>query len=166
MIHGGICHYPAGSQLAQAAKFLRAHRGRTALITIDIGANDPNSCVSTAAALTALLPCVVTRLPQIGDNLDRILTTLRAAAGKRVLIVGMTYYVPELGLWQRGTAGRQIGILTGAVAAGGNKMLADRYRATARGWRTCSRRSAAPTSARRTGTRTPRRLPRPASPAR
>ena len=49
MIHGGICRYPAGSQLAQAARFLRAHRGHTALITIDIGANDPNSCVSTPA---------------------------------------------------------------------------------------------------------------------
>ena len=77
--------------------------------------------------LTAILPCVVSRLPQIGNNLDRILATLRAAGGKRVLIVGMTYYVPELGLWKRGTVGRQIGILTGAVAAGANKMLTDSY---------------------------------------
>jgi lysophospholipase L1-like esterase len=126
MIHGGICHYPAGSQLAQAAKFLRAHRGNTALITIDIGANDPNSCVLDSG-LTAILPCVVSRLPQIGDNLDQILTTLRAAGGKRVLIVGMTYYVPELALWMRGTPGKQIGILTGAVAAGANKLLNDSY---------------------------------------
>ena len=127
MIRGGICRYPAGSQLAQAARFLRAHRGRIALITIDIGANDPNACVF-GDGLGAILPCVVARLPQIGRNLDRILTTLRAAAGPGVLIVGMTYYVPELGLWKRGTAGRQIGILTGAVAAGANKMLTDRYR--------------------------------------
>ena len=127
MIHGGICRYPAGSQLAQAARFLRAHRGRTALITIDIGANDPNSCL-VSGGLTALLPCVVARLPTIGTNLSRILGTLRAAGGPRVLIVGMTYYVPELGLWRRGTVGRQVGILTGAVAAGANKMLADRYR--------------------------------------
>jgi lysophospholipase L1-like esterase len=127
MIHGGICRYPAGSQLAQAARFLRAHRGRIALITMDIGANDRNSCLF-GDGLRAILPCVVARLPQIGRNLDRILTTLRAAAGRRVLIVGMTYYVPELGLWKRGTAGRQIGILTGAVAAGANRMLTDRYR--------------------------------------
>jgi lysophospholipase L1-like esterase len=126
MIHGGICRYPAGSQLAQAARFLRAHRGRTALITIDIGANDPNSCL--VSGLTTLLPCVVGRLPKIGTNLSRILATLRAAGGRRVLIVGMTYYVPELGLWRRGTVGRQVGILTGAVAAGANTMLADRYR--------------------------------------
>jgi len=126
MIHGGICRYPAGSQLAQAARFLRAHRGHTALVTIDIGANDPNSCVINKG-LTAILPCLVSSLPRIGKNLDRILATLRAAAGKRVLIVGMTYYVPELGLWKRGTPGRQIGILTGAVAAGANKMLTDSY---------------------------------------
>jgi lysophospholipase L1-like esterase len=125
MIHGGICHYPAGSQLAQAATFLRTHRGRTALITIDIGANDPNSCID--GGMTGILPCVVGRLPEIGKNLNRILATLRAAAGKRILIVGMTYYVPELALWKRGTPGRQIGILTGAVAAGANKMLTDSY---------------------------------------
>src|SRR5262249_22035386 len=41
MIDGGICSYPARSQLAQAVSFLRAHRGHTALITIDIGGNDP-----------------------------------------------------------------------------------------------------------------------------
>ena len=127
MIHGGVCRYPAGSQLAQAASFLRAHRGRTALITIDIGANDPNSCLKSSG-IPGLLPCVVARLPQIGKNLNRILATLRAAGGRRVMIVGMTYYVPELALWPRGTVGRQVGILTGAVAAGANQMLADGYR--------------------------------------
>jgi lysophospholipase L1-like esterase len=127
MIHGGICRYPAGSQLGQAARFLRAHRGRTALITIDIGANDPNSCVLNAG-LAAVLPCVVTRMPQIDNNLSTILAALRSAAGPRVLIVGMTYYVPELGLWHRGRTGRQIAILTGAVAAGANQMLVGRYR--------------------------------------
>jgi lysophospholipase L1-like esterase len=127
MIHGGICRYPAGSQLEQAARFLRSHRGRTALITIDIGANDPNSCVLNGG-LSSVLPCVVSRLPQVGRNLSTILATLRAAAGRRVLIVGMTYYVPELGLWHTGKTGRQIAILTGAVAAGANQLLVARYR--------------------------------------
>lgn len=44
MIRGGICRYPAGSQLAQAKHFLRTHRRHVSLVTIDIGANDPNSC--------------------------------------------------------------------------------------------------------------------------
>src|SRR5215472_16114116 len=33
MIHGGICHYPGGSQLAAAVAFLNAHRGHVSLIT-------------------------------------------------------------------------------------------------------------------------------------
>ena len=46
MIDGGICRYPGGSQLAAAVAFLRAHRGHVFLITIDIGANDPEDCGS------------------------------------------------------------------------------------------------------------------------
>src|SRR5262252_4947829 len=45
MIKGGICSYPAGSQLAQAAAFLASHRGHVQLVTIDIGANDLNPCL-------------------------------------------------------------------------------------------------------------------------
>ena len=126
MMHGGICPYPAGSQLDQAIRFLRLHRGRTALITIDIGANDPNSCILGSGA-SAILPCVFTRIPQIGRNLSAIMARLRSAAGPRVLIVGMTYYVPELGLWRAGRTGRQLAVLTGAVAAGANQMLTTGY---------------------------------------
>src|SRR6202042_3187861 len=46
MIHGGICSYRRGSQLAAAVSFLRAHRSRISLVTLDIGANDPDSCLS------------------------------------------------------------------------------------------------------------------------
>jgi len=126
MIHGGVCPYPAGSQLDQAISFLRSHRGRTAIVTIDIGANDPNSCVLGGGAST-ILPCVFSRIPGMARNLSAIMAKLRSAAGPRVLIVGMTYYVPELGLWRAGRTGRQLAILTGAVAAGANQMLATRY---------------------------------------
>jgi len=127
MIRGGICRYPAGSQLGQAVAFLRAHRGRVALVTIDIGANDPNSCV--LGARPATIPgCLFRRVPEMDRNLGTILARLRAAAGTRVLIVGMTYYVPELELWRRDRAGRQLAILTDSFAAGANKLLADRYR--------------------------------------
>jgi lysophospholipase L1-like esterase len=126
MIDGGICSYPARSQLAQAVSFLRAHRGRTALITIDIGGNDPNSCVIGAKPNT-IIGCLASRVPQLERNLSTILSRLRAAAGSRVLIVGMTYYVPELGLWRSGSRGRQIGMLTDAFAAGVNRILVHRY---------------------------------------
>src|SRR5262249_5211889 len=44
MIRGGICRYPDGSQLAAAAAFLQAHRGRVLLVPPDIGAHDPEHC--------------------------------------------------------------------------------------------------------------------------
>jgi lysophospholipase L1-like esterase len=37
MIHGGICRYQGGSQLAAAVSFLRAHRGHVSLITLTSG---------------------------------------------------------------------------------------------------------------------------------
>lgn len=127
MIKGGICPYPAGSQLSQAVKFLRSHRGRTALVTIDIGGNDPNSCV-VGQDPAAILPCLSSRIPRTGRNLSAIMARLRSAAGPRVTIVGMTYYVPELGLWRNGQSGKRVAILTGAIAAGANQMLTARYR--------------------------------------
>lgn len=126
MIHGGICGYPAGSQLAQATAFLRSHRGKIALVTIDIGANDPNSCV-IGVPPSAILGCLWSRVPRIESNLQTILAELRSAAGRRVLIVGMTYYVPELGLWQTGRNGKIIAVLTEGFAAGVNKLLTTRY---------------------------------------
>ncbi len=126
MIHGGICSYPAGSQLAQATTFLRSHRGKIALVTIDIGANDPNSCV-LGVQPDDILGCLWSRVPQIESNLDTILAELRSAAGPRVLIVGMTYYVPELGFWDSGRNGKIIAVLTEGFAAGVNKLLTARY---------------------------------------
>lgn len=126
MIRGGTCHYPAGSQLAQAVRFLRHHRGSVALITIDIGANDPNSCV-LHQPISSMFGCLSSRIKQTQRNAQKILRKLRTAAGPKVLIVGMTYYVPELGLWQNGQAGKALAILTEGFAAGVNQLLVMRY---------------------------------------
>lgn len=125
MIHGGTCQYPAGNQLAQAVEFLRRHRGEVALITIDIGGNDPNSCVIGQPA-SHIYHCLGGRIGRIERNLSSILARLRSAAGTKVLIVGMTYYVPELGLWHT-IAGRAVAVLTEGFAAGVNNLLAARY---------------------------------------
>jgi lysophospholipase L1-like esterase len=126
MIHGGICRYPAGSQLAEATRFLRQHRGSVALVTIDIGANDPNSCV-LGHPISAMFGCLSSRIRQTERNALSILGKLRAAAGPKVLIIGMTYYVPELGLWHTGQTGKAIAILTEGFAAGVNQLLVMRY---------------------------------------
>lgn len=127
MIHGGVCRYPAGSQLRQAARFLRAHRGRVALVTIDIGANDINSCV-LGRPPTTILSCLLGRISQTRHNLDTILSAINSAAGRRVLVAGMTYYVPELALWHDGSRGRRIALVTDDFVAGANKILATAYR--------------------------------------
>jgi lysophospholipase L1-like esterase len=126
MIYGRICSYPAGSQLAQATRFLRAHRGKVALVTIDIGANDPNSCI-IGQPMSRIFGCISSQITRTERNITSIMSRLRAAAGNRVLIVGMTYYVPELGLWRRSQTGKELALLTEGFAAGVNHLLAARY---------------------------------------
>ncbi|MGH3179370.1 MAG: SGNH/GDSL hydrolase family protein, partial [Streptosporangiaceae bacterium] len=91
MISGGICRYLGGSQLAAAVAFLQAHRGRVPLVTLDIGANDPEHC-GGQPGLGQLAKCAVTDIPGAVDHLGTIMARLKAAAGPGVRIVGMNYY--------------------------------------------------------------------------
>ena len=127
MIRGGVCDYPAGSQLAQAERFLRAHRRQVALITLDIGANDPNSCF-LGARISRIGLCMRTRVRQTVIDLDKILTGLRSAGGRRVRIIGMNYYVPELAGWLDGIRGQEIAVLTERLVRGYNSLLAGAFR--------------------------------------
>jgi lysophospholipase L1-like esterase len=126
MIHGGICRYGAGSQLAAAVAFLNAHRGHVRLVTIDIGANDPEDCGSWAS-LQTLLHCVGTNFPAAASNLGTILARLRAAAGPDVRIVGMSYYLPALAEWRNGLPGQAVAWLSERLAAGYNNLLERAY---------------------------------------
>ena len=92
LIHGGECVYPHGSQLDQAVNFLHAHRKFTALITIDIGANDVTQCLEGVNVIPGCLPA---KLEQLAYNLDYILETLSEVAPD-VPIVAMNYYNPYL----------------------------------------------------------------------
>ena len=86
--------FPKGTQLAEAVGFLKAHKGKVGLVTIDIGAND----IQRLDAHGNLIICVLedagceAQLAQMSWNLAAILAELRAAAGPGVPIVGMTYY--------------------------------------------------------------------------
>ena len=103
MIKGGICSYPAGSQLAQAAAFLASHRGHVQLVTIDIGANDLNPCLALTN-INAIAVCLQGVFPQIQANLTTIMNTLTTAGGSGVPpVIGMNYYDPELANWLKGT---------------------------------------------------------------
>jgi lysophospholipase L1-like esterase len=125
MMHGGICRYPGGSQLAAATAFLRAHRGHVYLVTIDIGANDPEGCGSQPS-LAQLASCV-RQIPKAAANLAAILASLRAAAGPGVRIVGMSYYLPALAEWRDGTIGHAIAWVSEKLAVAYNDLLTHAY---------------------------------------
>jgi lysophospholipase L1-like esterase len=86
--------FAKGTQLAEAVKFLRTHRGKVALVTIDIGANDLQHLDEQGNAVFCLFEHAGCdqRVAAMAENLAVILAELRAAAGPHVPIIGMTYY--------------------------------------------------------------------------
>jgi hypothetical protein len=122
MIDGGVCRYRGGSQLAAAVAFLRAHRGRVFLVTIDIGANDPEAC-GGQPALGKIASCAGTGIPAAVTHLTTIVATLKDAAGPGVRMVGMTYYLPALASWRDGLPGHAVAWLAEKVAATYNQWL-------------------------------------------
>jgi lysophospholipase L1-like esterase len=125
MIHGGICRYPGGSQLTAAVGFLRAHRGHIFLVTIDIGANDPESCGSQPG-LAQLASCIG-QVPGAAARLATILAGVRAATGPGVRIVGMSYYLPALAEWRDGEPGHAVAWVGERLAAAYNGLLDGAY---------------------------------------
>ncbi len=126
MIGGGICRYQGGSQLAAAAAFLQAHRGRVFLVTLDIGANDPEDC-GGQPGLGQLAECAVKDIPAAVDHLGTIMARLTAAAGPGVRIVGMNYYLPALAEWRHGLPGQVVAWTAEKLAATYNSMLGRVY---------------------------------------
>lgn len=126
MINGGVCRYRDGSQLAAAVAFLQAHRSRVPLVTLDIGANDPEHC-GGQPGLGQLAKCAVTDIPGAVGRLGTIMARLKAAAGPGVRIVGMNYYLPALAEWRSGLPGRLVAWTAEKLAATYNSMLGRVY---------------------------------------
>jgi lysophospholipase L1-like esterase len=91
---GGV-DYAGSTQIAAAERFLRKHRGRVGLITVSIGGNDVTRCVRDPN----VAPCVAAGIESVKKNVTLIAERLRAAAGRKVPIVGTTYPDVLLGLW-------------------------------------------------------------------
>jgi lysophospholipase L1-like esterase len=126
MIDGGICPYPGGSQLKAAVAFLHTHHGRVLLVTIDIGANDPEQCAgqqgSGQPGLGQLASCTVKGIPAAVTHLTTIMASLKAA-GPGVRMVGMNYYLPALAEWRNGLPGHLVAWAAERLAATYNAML-------------------------------------------
>jgi lysophospholipase L1-like esterase len=124
MIEGGICSYAEGSQLAAAVSFLETHEVR--LVTLDIGANDVDGCISSTGINAT---CVTTGLGTIGTNLPQILAELRNAAGPNTLIVAMNYYDPFLAAWTLGASGQTLAVASLQTTTVFNGVLKTAYEA-------------------------------------
>jgi len=98
MLNGG-CPDLAGSgqsytvQENAAVAFLKAHPHARILVTLDIGANNVDGCLSGGSLDAA---CVAEGVASAGTQLPEILAELKAAAGHNVSFVGMNYYDPFL----------------------------------------------------------------------
>ncbi|MBO0834702.1 MAG: SGNH/GDSL hydrolase family protein [Actinobacteria bacterium] len=115
------CTYPEGSQLAAALSFIRAHRSRIALVTIDIGANNVDGC---AAGGTISPTCVASGIAAAQADLPNILGALRAAAGNGTVLAGMNLYDPFLADYLTGPAGQAAAEASANLDAYFNSLLA------------------------------------------
>jgi lysophospholipase L1-like esterase len=125
MINGGLCTYSGGSQLAAAASFLRAHRARVSLVTIDIGANDADGCISQLS-FSRITGCVRKSLPQATTNLTTIMKRLRQA-DPHGRIIAMSYYLPSLAQWRNGPVGHAVARVSVLAMEGYNTLLTRVY---------------------------------------
>ena len=106
LVGGGRCDYEEGTQLAQALQFLHAHGRFTRLVTIDIGANDVQRCVSRTP-LTIDTTCVQQGMADVQRLLPQALTLLHAAAPNAQIVVA-NYYNPFLAAYLTGPSGQAL----------------------------------------------------------
>jgi lysophospholipase L1-like esterase len=126
MIHGGKCRYQDGSQLATAVAFLREHQGHVVLVTLDIGANDPEQCMSDGS-LSSDFTCIQSVFTDSSTNLNTILSRLHSATGAGTRVIGMNYYLPALARWRSGYIGEEEARLLAQLTASYNQTLESVY---------------------------------------
>ena len=130
---GGGCPDLSGSgqsyavQEAAAVTFLKQHQHARILVTLDIGANNIDTCVDSDGALDAA--CIEQGIGEAGTQLPQILAKLKAAAGRQVSFVGMNYYDPFLADWLTGSAGQAVATESVSVLADFNDVLDAAYAA-------------------------------------
>lgn len=117
MINGGNCDYDEGSQLAQAVEFLHAHKGKVAIVTIDMGVNDvlAANCIDVATS-NVNVGCLFNAFSELSNNLATILVTLKQAAHPDTEFVAMNYYNTFLAFWLAGPAGQLLAYQSAALA--------------------------------------------------
>ncbi len=132
MMHGGICSYAQGSQLAQAVHFLRHHRKNTVFVTLDIGANNVDGCLHDGQVDQQ---CISDGLDAVQADVPVIVAALNAALGSHGTsqMVGMRYYDPYLAFYLDGPDGQALAALSLQLTNLFNFILQSAYQAL--GWK-------------------------------
>jgi len=109
VLSGPTCNsrYPGGSQVVQAERFLSSHPGQVALVTIQIGDNDVEGCVSPRGIPQG---CVDYGMRTLSRNLPVIAGRIKRAAGAHVPVVGVSDYDQFLAYYLRGGTSRRVAI--------------------------------------------------------
>ncbi|MEU0452850.1 SGNH/GDSL hydrolase family protein [Streptomyces sp. NPDC006129] len=129
LIKGGTCDYShATSQLDAALQAMAQHRGKVAYVTLSVGANDIQRCVSPAGTLDGT--CLNSASRTMGKNLARITGALRKAGTTNTRFVGSTYYNPFLASWLLGAAGQQAAKESAPLIKAGNSGITQVYEST------------------------------------
>ncbi|MFF5985166.1 GDSL-type esterase/lipase family protein [Streptomyces olindensis] len=129
LIKGGTCRYPgATSQLDAALKAMARHHGKVAYVTLSVGANDIQACVTPAGTLDGT--CLSNASRTMGRNLARITGALHQAGTTNTQFSGSTYYNPFLATWLLGDAGQKAAKESAPLIKEGDKAIAQVYGAT------------------------------------
>jgi len=132
MLDGG-CPLLAGSgqsyavQEDAAVAFLAAHPHARILVTLDIGANNVDQCLTSSGSIDPT--CVAQGVATAGTQLPEILGKLKAAAGRHVSFVGMNLYDPFLAEWLTGSSGQTLAGESVALSVAFNGVLDAGYTA-------------------------------------
>jgi lysophospholipase L1-like esterase len=105
------CHHGHGSQLSGALEFLHTHPS-TVLVTVDLGFNDVRSCLRGRSVRA---DCAARGIDSVRRQLPAILSDLRAAAGPRVVIVGVGHYDPFVAGIDAGSVDRDFAVASLSV---------------------------------------------------
>ncbi len=96
------CYKLPTTQLTTAVAFLKAHASDAGIVSIDLGFNDIRYCLWENPINTK---CVPEALASVVKGFPTVLKDLKAAAGPRVALVGLTYYDPFLAFYLDGKTG-------------------------------------------------------------
>lgn len=122
---GGPCMFPGGSEIDATTDFVKDHRGRVVLATVDLGFNDVWPCLAHGQVDHI---CVAAALRRVAHAVPAAVRALRVAGGPTMTVVGLLHNDPFLAAYLHGTAGRRFSAATLKVIDRLNFLLDTVYR--------------------------------------